>query len=340
MDVRDTLREVFVANSFFDALSDQEKQFIKERTIALTASLKDWSRRYPSVRAARIPATAMSTVAVLPQMSIPDVLTMAQITLWIFMIDDKAAQQEIAPAQMRRKAEQWCLMAAEGAGNGPGSSDELTAILLDILENLSRSSLFEPLRRYWAERLGVIVEAMAWDYMCAIEYRCYGARGLPSLDEYLRNGKRSIGLPLWGATSLILSRDPSAVERLAPINAVIDGAGVPLRLYNDIATLDKEIQVGDVNSILVAHQTMLAQNPGMDEQEAWADAKGQIANLADSSAQQCYHLLEEVRTQSGQFEETISRLISFHAHFYGDAQHDYHTTSLAEAYQMLKSQRP
>jgi hypothetical protein len=326
--------------NFLDTFGAKEKRRIKDRTDALVELLEKWARRYPFIRTIRIPMAALTTAIVLPRLSVSDAFTTAQMILWVFGVDDKADKRMITLEEMQRKAEQWYSIAKDGPGNDIDDSNELTAILLNMRERLSKSQMFEPLREYWASRLRIIVEVMAQEYQYALEYAADGARALPSLDEYLRGGIHSVGFPIWGSTVLILLKDSSVMERFEPIEESIKYTGTALRLYNDVSTLDKDIQEGDINSILIRYHAILDGNPNVTKERALSEAKQQVLQLADSYAQKCYASLEQLETDSGQFEETSSRLVAFHAHFYGYTEHDYHTTSQSETYEWLNSNTP
>jgi hypothetical protein len=267
-------------------------------------------------------------------------LTVAQMILWVFGVDDEGDERLITLAEMRRKAEKWYLIAKNGPENDVDTSDELTAILLEMMDNLSRSSMFESLREYWASRLRILVEAMAQEYEYGLQYGAHGVRALPTLDEYIRGGIHSIGFPLWGTTVLILLRDPSVVNHLESIERAMEYAGAAGRLYNDIRTLDRELQESNINSIVVVYRALLNENPNMAEKEALSEATQHILRLADSYAQRCYDLLGQIHTDTGQIEETIFHVTNFNAYFYVDGRQDYHTASLATARECLTMAYP
>jgi hypothetical protein len=323
-----------MSGDFFDTLSAQEKQRIKDRSGVLVDCLEQWACQYTSLRASRIPTAALATAVVVPRMSLSDSLSMARMILWIFGVDDRVDGHRMTFAEMRRTARQWYLIANHGSGDGISSDDELTRILVEMRKELSSAHLFDPLSEYWASRLRLLVATMAREYQYGARYSTYGPSALPSFDEYLRDGTHSIGLPFWQATALILLRDPSVIEHFEQIDEAITHAGAAARLYNDVRTLDKEIQEGGMNSILIAYQAMIERNPDSTEEGALDEARQYVLRQADSYAQKCYDLLGRINTDSGQVEETIFRLIAFHAYYYG-REYDYHITSLAEAYAMI-----
>lgn len=322
-----------MAGSFLDTLSAEEKQRIRDRTDTLIELLEKWIRQYPFIRTTRIPTIALVTATALPWMSVSDVLTAAKVLFWIFGVDDKVDERIFTLAEIRRKADQWYSIANHGPTNERDDNDELTAILLEIRKGLSKSHLFEPLREYWSNSVRCLIEAMIQECQYRLQYNAYGACALPPLDEYLHND--SVGMYLWQSAVLILLRDSSVIEHFESINEAINYAGAAVRLYNDVRTFDREIQEGGINAILILYHTMLNGDPNTTKGNVLTKAKQYVLHLADSYAQRYYNLAGQLETDSGQFEETTSRMLAFHAHFYGYSEHDYHTTSLAEAYQML-----
>jgi hypothetical protein len=319
--------------SFINTLSAEEKHYIKDRTNALMEMLRQWARQHHLIRAIRIPAAALVAATALPRIPLADSLLVAQMMLWIFAVDDIADEHIVTLADMRRKTEQWCLIAYHGVDN---QDDDLTTILLEMRKKLSKSHLFEPLREYWASRLRLLGETMIQEYQDGLQYDAtYGMNSLPSLDKYLHNGIHSIGLPFWKSTVLILLQDNSVIQQFEPINQAIEYAGAAVRLYNDVRSLDKEIHEGNINSIIIKYHMILERIPSVSREEALAEARQHILQLADSYAQRCYGQVRQIETSSGQFEEATNRIVAFHAYFYGRSEYDYHTTSQAAAYEIL-----
>jgi hypothetical protein len=321
-----------MAENFFDTLSAEEKQRIKDRTDTLVELLEQWARQYSFIRTVRIPVAALTTATALLRTPLSDSVLSSQVMLWIAGVDDKIDGLIFSLAEVWRKTEQWCSIANHGSSNGIDDSDALTAVLLEIREKLSKSHIFEPLREYWASCLRLLVEAMAQEYQYGLQYNAYGSRALPSLDEYLHSGIHSIGMYFWQSTVLILLRDSSVIEHFEPINKAIKHASVAIRLYNDVQTFDKEIQEGGINSILIMYHIMLDKNPSATKR-ILSEAKQHILQLADSYAQRCYDSIKQIQTESGQFEETTYRIVAFGSFFY--REHDYHTTPIAKVNEFL-----
>lgn len=323
-----------MTKTFFDTLSPQENQRIWERTETLVDLLDNWARRYTAIRATRIPTAALVTAMSLSRLPPLDALPAAQVILWVFGFNDMVDEQRLTPEEMDFKAEQWYRIANHGSSNDADRSDELTAILLEIRSELSKSHLFERLRKHWASRLRILVQAMAQEHQYALQYSTHGNQTLPPLSEYVHGGLNSIGFPFWGATVLVLLRDSSVMEHLEAIIETIRYAGAAARLYNDVRSLDREIQEKNINSAFIIYHTMLEKDSSISRERGLSEARQQVLELADSYAQRSYDLVRQFSTESGQIEEVISRVVAFHSYCYGHSErgYDYYTTSSAQVH--------
>jgi hypothetical protein len=324
-----------VAENFFDTLSTREKQHIQDRTGTLIDLLEKWVQKYSTLRTIRIPPVALVTSTVAPRVSPTDSLLIAKSAFWIFGADDITDERAISLTELQQQIEQWRLIANSGSSNKIDHSDDLSMLLFEIREELSKFRLFEPLREHWSSELPRIPEAMLQEYQNGLQYSAHGDSALPSLDEYLDWGLHSIGIPFWILTIMIVSDDPSVMEHFEPINKAIEYASVAIRLYNDLRTFDKEMQEAGVNSILIAYHAMLDKNPSGTEERVLSEAKRHVLQLADSYAQKCYDLARQIQTESSKCEEAVYRVTAFQAHFYIHRERDYHTTSLAQTYEIL-----
>lgn len=317
-----------MTGNLLEMLSSQERRDIQSKSQTLAHSLEQWAGQYPFIRPIRIPTLALVVATVLPQMPFDDCLLVAKTMLWIFGVDDKIDERLVTLSEVRHKAQEWQSVIAQGASDEAAEGDELTAALLEIRGQLVEFPLFEPLRQHWAFCVYTLIETMARECQSGIAYNAQGPSSLPRLGKYLRDGIHSIGMHLWQSTALIVSGDASVLACLEAIEKAIEYAGAAIRLYNDVQTFDKEMHEGGINAILITYHALLAACPQADKKRLLDEAKGHILGLADSYAQRCYHQLERIQTDAGQFEETTRRLVAFHSSFY--RQHDYHTTSVSQ----------
>lgn len=317
-----------MANNFLDTLDPKEKQVVQNRMDTLVKLLREWGQEY-SIRPDRIPMIALTTAVVLPKIPVFDALTWSKTITWMFTIDDDL--QMFTPDDLWHKADQWYSIARTWPASNLNDNDRLTRIVTDVTRDLSTShTIFEPLREYWASRLHKYAMAVAQDTSYSFMHRSHGV--WPPLDEYIRTGIHSIGYPTLGAMAMIFHKDISVLNHLKHINQVVKYASAALRLFNDVASFDREVQTHEKNSISIVHQAMLGKRPDAD---IFA-AKRYVLRLAESYVQKCYGLVKKSGTDSGQIEKATCRLVALHAHFYGYTEQDFHTTSLAETYQMLR----
>jgi hypothetical protein len=322
-----------MGGTFFDTFSVEERQFFWERTETLVRALEEWAREYVCMRPVRVPLLALLTAMTSPCVPVPDAIGGAKIALWIFGIDDMADEREVSLERFRETGEQWCQSARDGT-DSDDEGDELTAMLLEIRKDISGFRLFEPLFERWAFGVCRVVEAMVQEYRYALLFNAEGAQALPSLGEYLNEGLYSLGPPLWSTVLWITQDDPSVLEQIELIDAATRHASRATRLYNDLRTFDKETAEGNVNSVMIAYYKVLADQEVAVER-GWAEAKRYILQLADFFGRECYTLLEQIHTESGQVEETLFRLVAFHSYFYIRREDDYHITSLADIRTLL-----
>ena len=324
-----------MSQSFFDTLDAREKQLARDRTDALTEMLTRWAQRYPSVRMARVPSVALLTATVAPRVSPIDALVSTKLAFWIFGIDDIADERTVPLAALEEKARQWCLIAGDGSGDEVDETDELDAMFLEIKRDLDTFPLFELLQDYWRQEVRRFVEAMIWEYRWGIEYTARGPDALPTLKEYLNQGLHSISIPLWAWTIWSAANDPTVCVYLEPLNLATEYAGTAVRLYNDLRSYEKELEEENINSVLITCQVMRNEHPHRPVEHLVPQAKQHVLQLADAYGQRCIDLVRQVRTDSGQAEEMLSRMVVFHAYFYGRSRHDYNVTSMRDVYDLL-----
>ena len=333
-----------MAGSFFDTLSAKVKQRLTETTEALVEMLTEWTPQYSVIRPTRIPMAALSTALAFataaPRLPPANYLPLSKMTLWIFGVDDVTDERLVTLADIQCKAQKWYSIAKHGLSSREAiaDGDELTAILVEIRQELSKSPLFEPLRKQWASSLRDVLEGILREYQYGLDYTADRASVLPSLDEYVHYGRCSIGVPLWGLTVLIILGDPSARENFKSASEAIRYAGAAIRLYNDLKSFDREIQEGNINSIVIIDAGLRAQKDRRaTEAGVLSEAKQYVLRLADSYAQKCYNLTGRLQAGSRQFQEAVARTVAFHAYFYHE--HDYHSTSLTEINALLGDAR-
>jgi hypothetical protein len=325
--------------NFFDTLGGREKRLARDRTDVLTAMLMRWARQYSTIRTARVPSVALLTATVAPRIAPIDAFVSTKLAFWIFGVDDIADERAVPLAELEKRASQWCLIARDGSADQVDETDELATMFLEIRRELSTFPLFESLQGHWILEVRRFVEAMIWEYRWGVGYTTHGPDALPTLDEYLNQGLHSISIPLWAWTIWAAANDHTVCLCLEPINQATEYAGAAVRLYNDLRSFEKEREEGNINSVLITYCAMLDEHPDIPVEDLVPQAKQYILQLADAYGQKCTDLVRQVRTDSGKAEEALSRIVAFHAYFYGRSRHDYNSTSMRDVYNLLGQSR-
>jgi hypothetical protein len=314
----------------------KDKLKLKETVNTLVRLMDDWAQEYPFLRTVRIPPLAFHNAVIMPHVDVSESLLLAKLTLWIFGIDDVIDERMVPLKRLEEITEQWCLIACDHCCTVVDDGDELSTMLLDIKGELSTYPAFDVLRQCWATHVCRLIQAGRQQYQYALQYSASGPGALPTLDEYLGNGMYSIGVPLWASTLAVVLGDPWIEQNWESVNQLVEHTSASVRLYNDFQSFDKEMQEGNVNAILIVYHSMRAktENPSEDDRETMlSQAKQQIWQLANGYRDRCYGLASERRSTSGQFEDTLRRMVAFHEFFY--RKQDYNNTSMADVTQFF-----
>lgn len=322
---------------FFQGLSLREKLQARSTADVLVALLTRWGTHYPFVRPVRIPSVALLTATVAPHIPPADAMPSAQLSFWIFGVDDIADERTISPVELEKRAAYWYKIARGQDTDPVDKADGLAEMLIEIRTALSQLPLFQVLQPYWAAEVQGLVDAMIQEYHYGLDYTTRGEAALPDLDEYLGWGLHSIGVPLWSWAVWLGNRDPSIADYLEPIIQATEYCSAAVRLYNDLRSFEKEVQEQNVNAVLIACRQIRAGLPASSAPEALAHARSRILALADEYGARCREAVARIHTTTGQVEETLIRTVDFHAYFYARSQHDYNVTSLSDIYQLLSN---
>lgn len=329
-----------MTNRFFDQLDDQEKEKIAKARDQLVTLLNEWTQQYPCIRPSRIPMAAFSTALIFgpidPPISPNDFLTLPKFGLWTFAVDDVTDERIMPLSEAVLKVEEWCQIARHGYNDSSiDESDQLSRLILEVTKDLGRFPLFEALLEQWICGFEILLSGILEEYRYGINFSAKGNIALPSLEEYLAHSLGSIGVIVWSYVAFIILGDPETVTNQDPINQALYHSSVAIRLYNDLQSYDREVQEGNVNSIVITHNALASNSNNSDQQNILAEAKQHVRSLADTHAKQCFEIVSSIQTQRGNIEKILQRTLAFHADFY--TQLDYHTTSLTKTDEMLST---
>ena len=296
---------------FFQILDCEEQHRIADATELLVTMLCDWSQPYRCVRLANVPAVALRTATVAPQLLPAEALPALKLNLWVLGVNDLADGRQLPLTELRSRMERWYAAALHGTLDRGTLErpDELTSILLEVRSALERQALFKPLYKHWALEVRRLAEATLQEYHFGLECQANGSRMLPCMDTYLLYGAASMGLPLWALSIWMVTRDTSILQELEPIYLAIQHASAAVRLYHDLLSSEQEPCKNAVNAILISQQQ--ARRNARDE--SLAEARRSVRRLADAYRQRCLDLIQHIHTDSGMVEETLRRTVEFHA---------------------------
>ncbi|MEW2358155.1 terpene synthase family protein [Spirillospora sp. NPDC029432] len=211
--------------------------------------LQGCADRHPELFAARpFDGALFGTVSLANAFGSPDD-SAAQIeianrtSLWIFALD------WLVDYKARSRAEVEEVLAgcrAVGDGGDPVPGRPLTAFLAEIRDRLAEAPGFAELRPVWRDELERMLRSMALEW----EWKSAGAAGRPTFEEYLDNadnfGSTWVNIAHWISTG-----GPSWTDHLDDLRAASREVQRVLRLLNDLATYERDVEWGDLNALLL-----------------------------------------------------------------------------------------
>ncbi|MCO5998309.1 terpene synthase family protein [Actinoallomurus rhizosphaericola] len=221
----------------------------------------------------------------------------ARTALWAFAADWLVDHVATSPEEIDAFAE-GCTAVAEGAaGNVP-----LERLLASIRAELTASAVWPALAPAWRDALRRYVEASAREW----SWKAAAARGersaLPTVEEYLANAD-NFGSHLVNVSHWIAGETVDTLERLRPLAAAGEEVQRALRLVNDLATYDRDVAWGDLNSLMLA--------AGREE----------ITRRADELADRCERLIAPLEDDLPREAAYLRRQLGYSIGFYGTADY-------------------
>lgn len=209
--------------------------------------MRRWAERYPSLFAAKpFDDTLFNTLALATAFSGPwlDVRQQRmanQVALWCFGLDwlvDYVATSEAEAGAIAAR----CLAVASGA---EVADDDLTAFLAAIRDELAVSPAFAVLGPVWLDELRRMLDAMVREH----QWKAEGGQR-PSLEEYLQNADNLGFSFVFAAHWIHTDGAPSAVD-IDLVRMASWAVQRVIRLTNDLATYERDVQWGDLNALLL-----------------------------------------------------------------------------------------
>ncbi|MFI6515645.1 hypothetical protein ACIBF1_08820 [Spirillospora sp. NPDC050679] len=221
----------------------------------------------------------------------------ARTSLWIFALDWIVDHQATRADQILRLVER-CLGVADGAEPaGP-----LERSLADLRDSLAGHEAFQRLRSLWRRELERMLRAMAreWDWKSTLASSPPGTPAPVTLDQYLDNAA-NFGSTWVNVSHWIRQGDPVTLRHLTALIPVSDLVQQILRLYNDVATLDRDRSWGDLNAHMIAD-------------------RHQVGRRIDDLTHECGRRLDALRALCPHETDYLGRQLAFSRTYYGSGR--------------------
>lgn len=263
--------------------------------------LQDCAAAYPELfPAGPFGPTVFSGVALASAFSSPEA-TMERIRIgartiiWAFaldwLLDRVATSRDEIDALIR-----GCLAVAGGAP--PAGDAPLQRFLADIRDELATRDGWPELSPVWRGHLErhLLAGAREWDWKAA--HRSGDRTALPTLDEYLANAD-NLGSTFVNVTHWIGGGHAGTADRLERPAAVSDEVQRALRLLNDLATYERDVAWGDLNSLLLGVP------------------RAEVVRRAERLVDDCERLIDELHAAFPEQADYLRRQLGYSIGFYG-----------------------
>ncbi|MEV4662338.1 terpene synthase family protein [Micromonospora echinofusca] len=236
-------------------------------------------------------ATAIAFTA--PWHSADELRITTRTLLWVFAADWQVDYLAASADDVRALVAE-CLAVADGAD--PPAGRHLARLLADIRDELATVPAFDRLRPVWRDELERMFTAVAreWDWK-----KASGAPGgsLPTLDRYLDNAD-NLACSFVNVTHWVATGDGNCLRHLDELLTVGREVQRVLRLINDLATHQRDVEWGDLNALMLVSDPVLVRD--------------RLAQLT----QRCHGLLDLLAEREPRQADYMRRQISFTAGFY------------------------
>jgi hypothetical protein len=326
--LKDAKLDYGLKSTFLERLNEAEKLHIFDLTTRTSRELHRWSAKYPLIRRVRVWPLSLSVAAATPFASVPVLVTMARMNLWVFTIDDLFDEEIVPFAELRRRVDRYHDILSGERANPKQDRDTLVRALQDIRDDLQTYDLFEPLVEEWAHAVSSTLKAMMQEYEWRSSDRAgnHGAN-LPSYDAYCQHGLYSIGGPPHIWTTLIAVGDTSMLLDMDRIKELERTASLCIRLANDLQSHPREMTEGKINSIVILQREAMEQ--GQNAEQALVMAQNRVRQDIQRLLTHCDYLQGKTSTTTGFPERAIADIARFVCDFY--VNHDYHTFTVGTA---------
>lgn len=207
---------------------------------ALRDRAADYGDLLPSnIDAAMIAALAQSTAFIATTCTAQQLRVANLASLWVsaedFLVERASTLAEVEEIAAR------CLAVADGAP----AVDPLGRLLAEVRDELATAPAYAGLQPVWREELRLMLDAEVteWHWKTA-------GNILPTLNQYVGNA-HNYGASFVNVTHWIFTSDPVVFDHLDALLSASRGVQQVLRLSNDLASYDRDVQWQDLNALLL-----------------------------------------------------------------------------------------
>jgi hypothetical protein len=263
--------------------------------------LQDCASAHPALFSARpLGPTVFSGVALAhafgsPEATAKELRMATRFTLWAFAADwllDYAATSgeeiDVIVAGCTRV----------GRGGAPDPGVPLERLLAELRDELAARPHWSELRRVWAEHLDRYLSANAREWAWKTAYAAGDRTALPTFEQYLANAD-NIGASLVNVAHWIYAGAVTTAEEMDRLAEVSAQAQQALRLLNDLATHERDLEWGDLNSLML----------GLEPAE--------VGRRAEELIDRCDEMCEELSVRFPEPAAYLRRQIGHSVGFYG-----------------------
>ena len=295
---------------------------VEEKAARVGGRLRQWAHDHEPVRQERIEPLALSITAAAPGASVASLAATAQVSLWVFAIDDIFDERLVPIEPLRERCRHYVARARGDLDEPCDPDDPMEVALAAVLRDLRPFPLFEPLRASWAAALARTLRGMLFEDAAQRRYAAdKNPDELPTYAANLEQGLNSIGAPAHTAAVLLTSNDASVPHALIALARLERQVAISIRLANDLRSFDRERRDGAVNALLI-HQRDLAR-AGVPPAAAWRGSRQRVEGAIEAAMRRARGLATKVRTRSGDPEAAILGIGEVVTAFY--RSFDYHT---------------
>jgi hypothetical protein len=215
-------------------------------------------------------------------------------SLWVFAADwlvDYAAKEREDIEILTRA----CLAVADGSE--PSPEVPLARLLAEIRDALAKRPAFAGLHARWRTQLERYFAAMTreWEWHAALTR---GEERKPTFAEYVGNAD-NFGSSFVNVSHWIHTCEPEPLRHIDALWAASGTVQRILRLLNDLATLQRDLDWGDLNPL------------------ALGVSRDEVTGHIDVLVEQCLAELDPLRAQCPRETTYLERQIGFSTGFYG-----------------------